>query len=64
MVKMHDRVGRMADTLEFSHVAFPVERFSDELLTELHKTHLFQPKHRRWIRYHSPSLYRATNGAV
>ena len=34
-VKMHDRVGRMADTLEFSHVAFPVERFSDELLTEL-----------------------------
>ncbi len=35
MVKMHDRVGRMADTLEFSHVAFPVERFSDELLEEL-----------------------------
>ncbi len=36
-VKMHDRVGRMADTLEFSHVAFPVERFSDELLEELHR---------------------------
>ena len=35
MVKMHDRVGRMADTLEFSHVAFPIERFSDELLEEL-----------------------------
>ena len=35
MVKMHDRVGRMADTLEFSHVAFPVARFSDELLEEL-----------------------------
>ncbi len=35
LVKMHDRVGRMADTLEFSHVAFPVERFSDELLEEL-----------------------------
>ena len=35
MVKMHDRVGRMADTLEFSHVAFPLERFSDELLDEL-----------------------------
>jgi isocitrate dehydrogenase kinase/phosphatase len=35
MVKMHDRVGRMADTLEFSHVAFPLHRFSDELLTEL-----------------------------
>ena len=35
LVKMHDRVGRMADTLEFSHVAFPIDRFSDELLTEL-----------------------------
>lgn len=35
MVKMHDRVGRMADTLEFSHVAFPLSRFSDELLAEL-----------------------------
>ena len=32
---MHDRVGRMADTLEFSHVAFPIERFSYELLEEL-----------------------------
>jgi isocitrate dehydrogenase kinase/phosphatase len=37
LVKMHDRVGRMADTLEFSHVAFPVNRFSDELLEELQK---------------------------
>ncbi len=36
-VKMHDRVGRMADTLEFSLVAFPVERFSDELLEELQR---------------------------
>ena len=36
-VKMHDRVGRMADTLEFSHVAFPVERFSDELLEALQR---------------------------
>lgn len=35
MVKTHDRVGRMADTLEFSHVAFPVDRFSDALLEEL-----------------------------
>ena len=35
MVKMHDRVGRMADTLEFSHVAFPLDRFSEELLEEL-----------------------------
>ncbi|NKB77843.1 MAG: bifunctional isocitrate dehydrogenase kinase/phosphatase [Gammaproteobacteria bacterium] len=38
MVKVHDRVGRMADTLEFSHVAFPIERFSDDLLEELKRT--------------------------
>ena len=35
LVKMHDRVGRMADTLEFSHVAFPLDRFSQELIDEL-----------------------------
>ncbi len=35
MVKMHDRVGRMADTLEFSYVSLPLSRFSDELLAEL-----------------------------
>jgi len=35
LVKNHDRVGRMADTLEYSDVAFPRARFSDELLAEL-----------------------------
>ena len=35
LVKLHDRVGRMADTMEYSEVAFPKERFSDELLAEL-----------------------------
>ncbi|WP_338846627.1 bifunctional isocitrate dehydrogenase kinase/phosphatase [Massilia sp. W12] len=35
LVKNHDRVGRMADTLEYSQVAFPRERFSDELLQEI-----------------------------
>jgi len=35
MVKNHDRVGRMADTLEYSDVAFPRQRFSAELLAEL-----------------------------
>jgi isocitrate dehydrogenase kinase/phosphatase len=35
MVKLHDRVGRMADTMEYSDVAFPRERFSPELLEEL-----------------------------
>jgi len=36
MVKKVDRVGRMADTLEFSDVALPKNRFSEELLEELH----------------------------
>ena len=42
LVKHHDRVGRMADTLEYSDVAFPLARFSEELLAEL--------------REHAPSL--------
>jgi isocitrate dehydrogenase kinase/phosphatase len=37
LVKTHDRVGRMADTLEYSNVAFPRERFEDELIDELKK---------------------------
>ena len=35
LVKTHDRVGRMADTLEYTSVAFPRARISDELLAEL-----------------------------
>ena len=35
LVKLHDRVGRMADTMEYSEVAFPKDRFSEELLNEL-----------------------------
>ncbi len=35
LVKYHDRVGRMADTLEYSGVAFPKKRFTHELLEEL-----------------------------
>ena len=35
LVKQHDRVGRMADTLEYSNVAFPRDRFEDELIAEL-----------------------------
>lgn len=37
LVKQHDRVGRMADTLEFSDVAFPLERFEDELVEEIRR---------------------------
>lgn len=35
LVKLHDRVGRMADTMEYSEVAFPKNRFSKALLDEL-----------------------------
>ena len=35
MVKLHDRVGRMADTWEYSQVALPRNRFSEALLDEL-----------------------------
>ncbi|HEX8963722.1 MAG TPA: bifunctional isocitrate dehydrogenase kinase/phosphatase [Rhodocyclaceae bacterium] len=36
LVKQVDRVGRLADTLEFSQVALPKARFSPELLEELY----------------------------
>ena len=35
LVKHHDRAGRMTDTLEYSNVAIPRERFTDELMAEL-----------------------------
>jgi isocitrate dehydrogenase kinase/phosphatase len=38
LVKQHDRVGRMADTLEFSNVALPRSRFSEALLDELRRS--------------------------
>lgn len=38
LVKQHDRVGRMADTMEYSGVAFPLHRFSPELLEELKRS--------------------------
>ena len=37
LVKQHDRVGRMADTLEYSEVGFPRHRFTDELIAEIEK---------------------------
>ena len=37
LVKQHDRVGRMADTQEYTLVAFPRDRFSDELIAEIEK---------------------------
>jgi isocitrate dehydrogenase kinase/phosphatase len=35
LVKYHDRVGRMADTLEYSKVALPLSRFEPALIEEL-----------------------------
>ncbi|MEO8165037.1 MAG: bifunctional isocitrate dehydrogenase kinase/phosphatase [Betaproteobacteria bacterium] len=37
LVKYHDRVGRMADTLEYAEVAFPKHRFAPELLEDLRR---------------------------
>ncbi|MBL0421766.1 bifunctional isocitrate dehydrogenase kinase/phosphatase [Ramlibacter sp. AW1] len=37
LVKQHDRVGRMADTLEYSEVAFARDRFEDELVEEIRR---------------------------
>ena len=37
LVKRHDRLGRMADTLEYSSVALPLSRLDDALLKELKK---------------------------
>ncbi|MEM5550530.1 bifunctional isocitrate dehydrogenase kinase/phosphatase [Pseudoalteromonas neustonica] len=38
LVKSHDRVGRMADTIEYSNVVFPLARFNATLLTQLKAT--------------------------
>ncbi len=37
LVKLHDRVGRMADTHEFENFELPKDRFTPELLEELQK---------------------------
>lgn len=37
LVKKHDRVGRLTDTLEYHNVAFPLDRIDKELLDELKK---------------------------
>jgi len=37
LVKQHDRVGRMADSWEYSHVAFPLDRFAPDLLATLQR---------------------------
>ena len=36
-VKAHNRIGRLADTWEFSNVAFPIDKVSNDLMSELKK---------------------------
>ena len=38
LVKYHDRVGRLADTLEYSNVAIPLDRIEPSLMKELRAT--------------------------
>ncbi len=38
LVKLHDRVGRMADSYLFEKLSLPLDRFSDECLTALRET--------------------------
>jgi isocitrate dehydrogenase kinase/phosphatase len=45
LVKHHDRAGRMTDTLEYSDVAFPADRFTPELLAELEEAVPSQVEH-------------------
>ena len=50
LVKTHDRVGRMADTLEYANVAFPRARFEDALVAEL--------------KHHCPSVFEEDGESV
>jgi isocitrate dehydrogenase kinase/phosphatase len=50
LVKRHDRVGRMADTLEYTDVAFPRTRFTAQLIDELERE--------------APSLYEADGDSI
>jgi isocitrate dehydrogenase kinase/phosphatase len=45
LVKHHDRAGRMTDTLEYSNVAIPRERFTDALMAELEAAIASQLEH-------------------
>jgi isocitrate dehydrogenase kinase/phosphatase len=60
LVKTHDRVGRMADTLEYSNVAFPRARFDRGAQAPLR-----QPHRGGWRRPRDPApVHRAPHGAA
>ena len=61
LVKQHDRVGRMADTLEYSNVGLPARPLRPELIDELHAV-LRQPaRGRRRRAGDPPRLHRAAD---
>jgi isocitrate dehydrogenase kinase/phosphatase len=64
MVKQVDRVGRMADTLEFSNVMFPLNRFDDEVMEELRTPCPLLLRNRRRPADHQAPLHRAPDGAA
>ena len=59
LVKHHDRVGRMTDSLEYSNVAFPRDRFSDELDRRAHGGRSVGDRVRRRPRRRQASVHRA-----
>ena len=64
MVKQIDRVGRMADTLEFTNLALPRDRFAPELLDELLALAPSMIEDRRRQRDRRPLLRRAADDAA
>ena len=64
MVKLHDRVGRMADTLEYSLVALPLERFDPALVAELKRECGSIVEFDGDELVHRPRLHRAAHAAA
>ena len=64
MVKEIDRVGRMADTLEFKNLALPRARFAPELLDQLLRARAVDGRARRRQRDRRPLLRRAADDAA
>ena len=64
MVKQIDRVGRMADTLEFKNLALPRDRFAPELLDAAARARAVDDRDRRRQRDRRPLLRRAPDDAA
>ena len=64
LVKHHDRAGRMTDILEYSNVAIPRERFTDELMAELDGGDPVAARARRRSRHRPARVHRAAARAA